>query len=160
MSPKATKRSTKRSTKKSTGAAVWRLIVDAGSEQFTRTVVESKQIGLGAGLSSHLLVLDEKHHRPMGWLATHFGLDPSTVTWVVDRLEERGLVERRPSEDDRRVKTVALTPLGVLTKARLEKVLYEPPPELFSLDVGVLEAVHDVLLAGQEAGPRRFARHG
>src|SRR6187551_2522063 len=35
--------------------------------------------------------------------------DASYVTDLVDRLEERGLIERRPSPDDRRVTLIALT---------------------------------------------------
>ena len=92
-----------------------------------------------------LLALDPDEPRPMGSLADAFSCDTSTVTWIVDRLEERGLVERRGLPTDRRVKTVALTPLGMETKAELEKRLYEPPAELLSLDRDVLEALLDVL---------------
>ena len=46
---------------------------------------------------------------------------------MIDRLESRGLVERRMLPTDRRVKTVALTPLGATTKAELFTRLHEPP---------------------------------
>ena len=54
-----------------------------------------------------LALLDEP--RPMGELAQHMHCDNSNMTGIVDRLAERGLVERRPAEGDRRVKLVALT---------------------------------------------------
>src|SRR4051794_8821930 len=46
---------------------------------------------------------------PMGRLAETLSCDASNVTGLVDRLESRGLIERRPSQDDRRVKVLQLT---------------------------------------------------
>jgi DNA-binding MarR family transcriptional regulator len=62
-------------------------------------------------------------------LARAWACDASNVTWMVDRLESRGLVERRMLPSDRRVKTVALTPLGASTKAELFTRLNEPPAD-------------------------------
>lgn len=45
-------------------------------------------------------------------LAALVGLDASTLGGVVDRLESRGCLMRRPSESDRRVKLLHLTPAG------------------------------------------------
>jgi DNA-binding MarR family transcriptional regulator len=45
-------------------------------------------------------------------LAARFGCDPSNISVIVDRLAERGLVERRPDPRDRRVKLIAATPAG------------------------------------------------
>jgi DNA-binding MarR family transcriptional regulator len=42
-------------------------------------------------------------------LSAHLGLAHSTVSGIVDRLEERGLVERRTNEDDRRATHIAVT---------------------------------------------------
>ena len=81
----------------------------------------------------------------MGSLAHTFQCDASTMTWLVDRLEERGLVERRMLPTDRRVKAVALTALGVKTKAELLEQFYEPPAELCALDRDSLEGLRDAL---------------
>ena len=54
--------------------------------------------------------LDEP--RTMGELAQHLHCDNSNITGIVDRLTERGLVERRVVEGDRRIKLVALTEAG------------------------------------------------
>ena len=67
------------------------------------------------------------------------------ITWMVDRLEEKGLVERRTLPTDRRVKTIALTPLGEKTKAELIERLYEPPEDLIALPREDLEALRHVL---------------
>lgn len=45
-------------------------------------------------------------------LADRMACDASYITAVVDRLEERGLAERRASDVDRRAKEIALTPAG------------------------------------------------
>lgn len=52
-------------------------------------------------------------------LASRMGCDPSFVTTVTDTLEKRGLVRREPSQRDRRVKNLRLTPEGVTAKERL-----------------------------------------
>lgn len=97
--------------------------------------------GLTPGHLKVLGFLDEREPRPMGAIAEGLDVDASQVTWLVDRLEEPGFVERRPLPSDRRVKTVALTPKGVAFRAELLQHLYEPPPELAALDASTLEAL-------------------
>jgi DNA-binding MarR family transcriptional regulator len=84
----------------------------------------------------HLLHLIEPD-RPigMGQLADTLACHASNVTGLVDRLESRGLVRRRPSEGDRRVKVLVLTPAGVRVRAVLVERLMAPPPELERLSV-------------------------
>ena len=45
-------------------------------------------------------------------LARSIGFDTSTIAGVVDRLEARGLMQRGPSSDDRRVRLLTLTDEG------------------------------------------------
>ena len=56
---------------------------------------------------------------PMGRLAGTLGCDASNVTGLVDRLEARGLVERRAAAGDRRVKVIGLTPAGSRVRTQL-----------------------------------------
>jgi DNA-binding MarR family transcriptional regulator len=70
---------------------------------------------------------------PMTRLADRLGVDPSWVTGLVDRLQARGEVDRRPSAQDRRVKIVELTEAGQETREALLRLTYEPPPELLEL---------------------------
>jgi DNA-binding MarR family transcriptional regulator len=120
--------------------------------QFGRSSEIVQRFGLTPGHTKALLMLDPEQPLPMGNLAQRFSCDASTVTWLVDRLEERGLVERRGLPTDRRVKTVALTPLGIKTKKELQEALYKPPPELVALDDAVLEELHRALtdMAGSD----------
>ena len=65
----------------------------------------------------------------MGQLAATLACDASNVTGLVDRLESRGLIVRRASADDRRVKVLALTPLGARLRAQLHKRMAADPPD-------------------------------
>src|SRR5437588_3917637 len=56
---------------------------------------------------------------PMSQLADTLSCDASNVTGLVDRLESRGLVRRRPSRQDRRVKMLQLTPKGARLRTHL-----------------------------------------
>jgi DNA-binding MarR family transcriptional regulator len=49
---------------------------------------------------------------PMGSVAEVLSCDASTLTGIADRLEERGLIQRRIDPADRRVKLLALTDTG------------------------------------------------
>jgi DNA-binding MarR family transcriptional regulator len=64
---------------------------------------------------------------PMGRLAETLACDASNVTGLVDRLESRGLIVRRASADDRRVKVIALTATGARLRAELHQRLAAPP---------------------------------
>jgi DNA-binding MarR family transcriptional regulator len=66
----------------------------------------------------------------MGRLAETLACDASNVTGLVDRLEARGLVRRRPSPADRRVKVLDLTPTGSRLRAQLLDKMTAPPPSL------------------------------
>jgi DNA-binding MarR family transcriptional regulator len=62
----------------------------------------------------------------MGELAELLYCDASNVTGIVDRLESRGLVERTPDPNDRRVKRLVLTQQGrTLWQAHHDRVYDE-----------------------------------
>ncbi len=72
-------------------------------------------------------------------------LQGQALTWLVDRLEERGLVERRTPPNDRRVKTIMTTALGIKTREMLRESFWDPPRELVDLDIQTLEALSAAL---------------
>ena len=57
-------------------------------------------------------------------LATLFGVDKSSMTGLVDRAEQRGLVRREPAEHDRRSVLVSITPAGRTLATEVEAVVY------------------------------------
>src|SRR3954471_11408416 len=72
---------------------------------------------------------------PMGQLAETLACDASNVTGLVDRLESRGLVRRRASAADRRVKVLDLTPTGSRLREQLLRRMTERPLPLARLSV-------------------------
>ncbi|MFC9911107.1 MarR family winged helix-turn-helix transcriptional regulator [Streptomyces sp. NPDC059862] len=64
------------------------------------------------GAQAKLLSLLSLEPLPMRKLAHKLKCEPSNVTGIVDRLEARGLVERRPDPADRRVKLAVATEEG------------------------------------------------
>lgn len=59
-----------------------------------------------------LTLLDEEGPLPMRALADSLDVSRASTTGIVDRMEQRGLVERNRDEDDRRIVRVALTEAG------------------------------------------------
>jgi DNA-binding MarR family transcriptional regulator len=96
-----------------------------------------------------LQTLDEP--KPMGELAKQLACDSSNVTWITDRLEERGLVERHPAEYDRRVKLLVLTSKGQALRAELEERLSEAPPPIAALSPDDQRTLRDVLSRAVES---------
>ena len=116
---------------------------------FFETAKHRQRVFADSGLTPNdaraLFVLDRTHGRSMSELADEWLCDASNATWIVDRLEERGLAERRTIPTDRRVKLVVLTAKGDRTKQEVIRTLYEPPPELLELDLDELEALRDAV---------------
>jgi DNA-binding MarR family transcriptional regulator len=71
------------------------------------------------GAQARVLGLLAREPIPMRQIARILKCEPSNVTGIVDRLEARGLAERRPDPADRRVKLAAATTEGRDTAERL-----------------------------------------
>ncbi len=88
--------------------------------------------------------------KPMGELAHHMHCDSSNITGIVDRLEERGLVERTAAEGDRRVKLVALTDAGREIREELARRRAVAPPELAELTDSELRTLRRIFLRAND----------
>jgi DNA-binding MarR family transcriptional regulator len=82
-------------------------------------------------------------------LAAALTTDPPYVTVVVRDLERRGLVTRRPSPDDRRVRLVSVTPAGRAVARQAERILDRPPDWLASLTAAERAVLARALAAGR-----------
>jgi DNA-binding MarR family transcriptional regulator len=69
-------------------------------------------LALTPGEVNALACFGEQDAVPVRDLVARTGQRPSTFTGVLDRLERRGLVARRPNPADRRSTVAALTPEG------------------------------------------------
>jgi DNA-binding MarR family transcriptional regulator len=82
-------------------------------------------------------------------LAQLLATDPPYVTLLVDDLESRGFVTRTVNPEDKRTKTVALTPAGAEVAARAQQILDRPPAALLALpedDLAALDRIVATLL--------------
>jgi DNA-binding MarR family transcriptional regulator len=62
---------------------------------------------------------------PVSELVRVFGMKHSTMTSILDRLEKRGLVERKSNPSDRRSFLVGLTRRGQTTAAKVNELVAE-----------------------------------
>jgi DNA-binding MarR family transcriptional regulator len=138
---------TRPASKSTLAADVWREMFSFFWSTGSRNamLLVSQELGVTPGHVKALLELQPGQPRPMGALAESLHCDASNATWLVDRLEERNLVERGTVPTDRRVKTVVLTALGAKTRAAVIERLHEPPPELLALDRDDLEELRGAL---------------
>ncbi len=94
----------------------------------------------------------------MSALAASLSCDASSVTSIVDRLEDRGFVERRPAVRDRRVKVLVLTAAGKALHAALASRMEQAPPVIANLTGADQRTLRDVLrraLAAHEPAAHR-----
>jgi DNA-binding MarR family transcriptional regulator len=69
-----------------------------------------------------MLALWERDQRPVSELGTCLGLDSGTLTPMLKRLEDNGLVERKRDDDDARVVRIALTRAGKALEAKARDI--------------------------------------
>jgi DNA-binding MarR family transcriptional regulator len=69
-----------------------------------------------------LCLLEPNQPVPMKSLATFMSCDPSNVTGIVEQLVNEGLVDRKESASDRRIKTVTLTDKGLALRDRFLEI--------------------------------------
>ena len=140
-------------------AEVWRRLFQVFMSTRWRRDEALRRAGLTPNDARALDTLDRREGKPMRALAEAWGTDASSATWVVDRLEQKGLVERRTPASDRRVKLVVLTARGAKARDALLRAFHEPPAELLALDRHELDTLQEILgkLAAAAGAPKRSA---
>jgi DNA-binding MarR family transcriptional regulator len=127
-----------------------KLFFEIGMTQRVKVGAALGELGLSFAQAHALRMLDPEEPRPMSALAERLFCDASNVTGIVDRLEARGLVERRSSEGDRRVKALTLTEAGVELRDRVLDVMSEPPAAIAALSSDDQKALRDILARAVE----------
>src|SRR4051794_20346792 len=97
----------------------WHLLVQFFFTQRANLPPLAAELQLSPAQCHVLNLIEPGRPIPMGQLAETLACDASNVTGLVDRLESRGLVRRRPSDADRRVKVLDLTPTGTQLRTQL-----------------------------------------
>src|SRR5258708_38882885 len=94
--------------------------------RLTRILRQQDPGDLGSGLTSALATVNRAGPLTFGALASAERISPPSVTVIVPKLDERGLVERSPDDRDRRVYRLRVTPAGRrhLTAARARRTAW------------------------------------
>jgi len=125
----------------------WQLLVKFFYAQREHLPASAAEFELSPAQCHVLHLIEPGQPLPMGRLADTLSCDASNVTGLVDRLEARGLLRRRPSADDRRVKVLELTPAGVRLRAQLLKKVTGHSVPLSKLSAGQQRALVKILEA-------------
>ncbi|BDB97923.1 MarR family winged helix-turn-helix transcriptional regulator [Saccharolobus caldissimus] len=104
---------------------VWDLIVGLTRKVNKEADKALEQIGLSYFEFKVMCALDEEGKVPMSRVAEKYMLTKAGLTSIIDRLEEKNLVKRVRSEEDRRVIYVELTDKGREKLAESRKVFQE-----------------------------------
>jgi DNA-binding MarR family transcriptional regulator len=125
--------------------AAWQILWELMLKQRARLVEAVAQLDLTPVQAIVLRRLDPDRPTPMYEIADMLQCDASNVTGIVDRLEARGAVERRPDPSDRRIKALVLTRSGRALRRRALEKMGEPPPEITALPAKDLRTLHEIL---------------
>lgn len=107
----------------------WHLLARLFFKQRAHLPTVGAELDLSPAQIHVLRTLEPARPMPMGRLAERLACDASNITGLVDRLESRGFVRRRPSSSDRRVKVLEITASGARARAMLMERM--APPAVF-----------------------------
>jgi DNA-binding MarR family transcriptional regulator len=82
-----------------------RLMADLNAEVLTPLDIHARDLGV-------LLMIDRSGPASQQQIAERLGVDPTTLVALIDALEAKGILARRPDADDRRRNVVELTAAG------------------------------------------------
>jgi MarR family transcriptional regulator, organic hydroperoxide resistance regulator len=115
---------------KTEACEAWQLLVKFFFNQRADLPTLASEFALSPAQCHVLHLIEPDRPIPMGRVAEALACDASNVTGLIDRLESRGLVCRRPSAEDRRVKVLELTPAGARLRSNVLRRFNEPPGTL------------------------------
>jgi DNA-binding MarR family transcriptional regulator len=139
----------------------WELLWQLMQASKPRFMALAQELGLAPMQLHALRLIEPGVEVPMSSLAGKLFCDASNVTGIVDRLEARGLIERRPAEHDRRVKLLVLTGEGDRVRSIAQRQLTRPPPEIAALSPEHARALRDALraaMASRAEAPEALVR--
>jgi len=125
----------------------WALLWQIMQANKPRFMAMAQELGLAPMQLHALRLIEPGLEVPMSSLAGQLFCDASNVTGIVDRLEARGLIERRPAEHDRRVKLLVLTDEGGRVREVAQRQMTRPPAAIAALPLEQQRALRDALRA-------------
>jgi MarR family transcriptional regulator, organic hydroperoxide resistance regulator len=110
----------------------WELLYELMMAQRAQMPAIAAEFELSPMQVQLLRLVEPERPMPMGKAACGLGCDASNITGIVDRLEARGLIERRPGSD-RRVKVLVITRDGARLRQLIMTRLAQPPAAIAAL---------------------------
>jgi DNA-binding MarR family transcriptional regulator len=126
---------------------LWALLIESFNGWEDRINEASGAAGLSPVSAWALIQLDPEHAISQKELAKRLHCNPSTVVDPTDRLEESGLVVRRPKPSDRRVNVLTVTAKGRGVREQLIASLFDPPAALRKLPTAEQAKFRDAMAA-------------
>jgi DNA-binding MarR family transcriptional regulator len=115
-------------------------------------VLRPYQLTFASYEALQLLAFTRHGELPMGKIGERLMVHPASVTNTIDRLEQRGLVRRRPAAEDRRRILAEITPAGHALAAKATAALNDARFGLAMFDEEEAAAVSRVLRRIRRAG--------
>lgn len=103
------------------------------------------EFGLTVSQAKVLMAIEPEEAVAMGMLAAQLDYDASNLTGLVDRLEARGVLERRPDPDDRRVRNLVITEKGRRLQEAFHRRLLDHEGSFGTLARAQLEELRNLL---------------
>lgn len=119
-------------------------------QQQTQTVLATQDIHVPAAQLPLLAALDRLGSASIGTLAQVLGVTQPGVTRLVGKLEHAGMLEATAAGNDRRVRTIRLTPAGQNLVARAKATAW-PMIEAAVIDLCGADPVLPILATLEEA---------
>jgi DNA-binding MarR family transcriptional regulator len=141
----------KRTSKAEAGREAWTLLLRLLRADEGTLLGVWAEFDLSSAQGDLLCSLEPGQPAAMVSLARSLHCHDSNVTGLVDRLEQRGLIERQSNPKDRRVKLIALTKTGETFRNRLLERLFEPLPFIAVLTLQDQTALRDILFRATQA---------
>lgn len=136
------------------GRAAWELLFRLFPGIRSNLMAVWTELDLTPAQGRLLQYLDPERPVPMSELASVHACDASNITGLVDKLEAKGLIQRRTTTD-RRVKMIAVTKAGAALRARLLERISQPPPFITALSPEEQQTLRDILSKATRVEPQR-----
>jgi DNA-binding MarR family transcriptional regulator len=133
------------------GREAWTLLLNLFRADQGELLKVWAEFDLSSAQGEFLCTLEPQEPASMVSLARSLHCHDSNVTGLVDRLEQRGFIERLSNPKDRRVKLIALTKDGQSLRGRLFERLSDPLPFIAVLSERDKTLLRDILMRAAEA---------
>jgi DNA-binding MarR family transcriptional regulator len=86
---------------------------------------QASKHGSTASIGFILLNIDKQGGTPSTHIGPSLGLEPTSLSRILKSMEENGLIEKRPDENDKRISRIFLTDKGKILRKQAKEVVLE-----------------------------------